>query len=82
MSEAGTSQFDGVRGSAEGSTRNLARPDGFEPPTTWFEAKCSIQLSYGREVREVYPHFIVGMTNCAFSLRDVGQREVTVLSRV
>ena len=26
----------------------LARPDRFERPTPWFEAKCSIQMSYGR----------------------------------
>ena len=32
---------------------NLARPERFELPTTWFEARYSIQLSYGRE-----PHII------------------------
>ena len=26
---------------------SLAHPDGLEPPTPWFEARCSIQLSYG-----------------------------------
>jgi hypothetical protein len=26
----------------------LARPERFELPTTWFEARYSIQLSYGR----------------------------------
>ena len=26
----------------------MVRPDGFEPPTNWFEASYSIQLSYGR----------------------------------
>jgi hypothetical protein len=31
-----------------GFGRKVVRPEGFEPPTLWFEAKCSIQLSYGR----------------------------------
>ena len=26
----------------------VVRPEGVEPPTYWFEASCSIQLSYGR----------------------------------
>ena len=29
----------------------MARPEGLEPPTTWFEARYSIQLSYGRVIR-------------------------------
>jgi hypothetical protein len=28
----------------------VVRPERFELPTLWFEAKCSIQLSYGRVV--------------------------------
>lgn len=28
----------------------LARPEGFEPPTPWFEARYSIQMSYRRDV--------------------------------
>lgn len=36
-----------ANGFAAGS---LVRPDRFERPTLWFEAKCSIQLSYGRTI--------------------------------
>jgi hypothetical protein len=33
----------------------MVRPEGFEPPTLWFVAKCSIQLSYGRTLRGMQP---------------------------
>ncbi len=26
----------------------MARPEGLEPPTTWFEARYSLQMGYGR----------------------------------
>jgi hypothetical protein len=31
-----------------GALVRVARPERFELPTLWFEARCSIQLSYGR----------------------------------
>jgi hypothetical protein len=32
----------------------VARPERFELPTSWFVARRSIQLSYGRKGREYY----------------------------
>ena len=29
----------------------MVRPEGVEPPTYWFVASCSIQLSYGRTLQ-------------------------------
>ena len=36
------------KGHHKGDLSYLARPERFELPTTWFEARYSIQLSYGR----------------------------------
>jgi hypothetical protein len=35
----------------------MVRPERFELPTLWFEAKCSIQLSYGRTSSILQPCF-------------------------
>ncbi len=37
-----------VLGAFDECKSKMARPEGFEPPTTWFVARYSIQLSYGR----------------------------------
>jgi hypothetical protein len=42
----------------------MVRPDGFEPPTPWFEARYSIQLSYGR----------ICMKKKRYTTRDLFQR--------
>ena len=33
---------------AQLESEKVVRPERFELPTLWFEARCSIQLSYGR----------------------------------
>lgn len=65
--------------------RRVARPEGFEPPTTWFEAKCSIQMSYGRSREKLPLHSGVlenkfpGMGNvcCAMSSLHVASLPLT-----
>ena len=41
---------DRGRGSGGNIQKILARPERLELPTLWFEARCSIQLSYGRVI--------------------------------
>ncbi len=46
-----TLNLGGFKGTLEVcSDFGLARPGGIEPPTYWFEASHSIQLSYGRQI--------------------------------
>jgi hypothetical protein len=42
------------------SKKTKARPERFELPTLWFEARCSIQLSYGR-VATILPRNILAV---------------------
>jgi hypothetical protein len=43
--------------------KQMVRPEGFEPPTLWFVAKCSIQLSYGRTLLGLQPFKDNGVCN-------------------
>ncbi len=51
-----------VLGGFSCSENKMARPEGFEPPTTWFVARYSIQLSYGRfvggRILQFLPYFV------------------------
>ncbi len=38
----------------------MARPGGFEPPTAWFVARYSIQLSYGRTYLKTFKNGALG----------------------
>ena len=40
--------WDGAHFEGDQKPGKMARPERFELPTTWFEARYSIQLSYGR----------------------------------
>ena len=48
-----------------GRTRTkVARPERLELPTLWFEARCSIQLSYGRVraiITTLWREFVAGL---------------------
>ena len=47
-----TQNVEGICDGLEAGWRvKMVRPEGVEPPTYWFVASCSIQLSYGRTLR-------------------------------
>jgi hypothetical protein len=58
----------------------MARPERFELPTTWFEAKCSIQLSYGRVGLEYIQLAVIVHGEITRPLRGLALRRITVVA--
>src|ERR1700761_2678521 len=48
----------------------MVRPEGVEPPTYWFVASCSIQLSYGRTLRGKQPSKNTGIRHLEQTSED------------
>ena len=50
----------------------MVRPEGVEPPTYWFVASCSIQLSYGRTLRWMQPSKNTGILTVEQTHAEIG----------
>ena len=66
----------------------MARPERFELPTTWFVARYSIQLSYGRAgVRTIGAEPVIvnkkerSQTDLQFRVLNGGERGIRTLDR-
>jgi hypothetical protein len=51
----------------------MARPERFELPTTWFVARYSIQLSYGRECQIIKDNHVVVVTTPKAASIQIGR---------
>ena len=50
---------------------DMAHPEGFEPPTKWFEATYSIQLSYGCVTSAYFNYFLVNSQRLIFTAQEI-----------
>jgi hypothetical protein len=55
----------------------MVRPEGVEPPTYWFVASCSIQLSYGRTLRGMQPSKNTGILTLEQTDTEMGWQAQT-----